>query len=104
MLVISLLLGLKYLKIYTKFKKNLKFPRLASIKLGYYYAKKVDTHYYANLICKIIKKHLNIKDTTPGNVMSDLYSSTKFGPFYHYRNIQGFIKRSILFSQINRIT
>ena len=37
-------------------------------------------------------------------VLSDLYSSTSFGPLYHYRNIRGFINRSILFSQIKRIT
>ena len=37
-------------------------------------------------------------------VLSDLYSSTSFGPLYHYINIQGFINRSILFSQIKRIT
>ena len=36
--------------------------------------------------------------------MSDLYSSTKFGPLYHYRNIRGFINRSILYSLIKRVT
>ena len=96
----------EYIKRYTKLErtKNLKFPRLASIKIGYYYANKVNNHYFANLIYKIIKKHLNIKEITPGMVLSDLYSSTSFGPLYHYRNIRGFINRSILFSQIKRIT
>ena len=51
----------EYIKRYTKLErtKNLKFPRLASIKIGYYYANKVNNHYFANLIYKIIKKHLN---------------------------------------------
>ena len=34
--------------------------------------------------------------------MSDLYSSTKFGPLYHYRNIRGFMGRSLFFSLIRK--
>lgn len=89
---------------YYNFKKifNLKYPRLAAIKIGYYYTKKIDNHYYANLIASMCKKHLNIQ-INPGEVMSDLYSSTKFGPVYYYRNIMGFIGRSMLFSLIKKI-
>ena len=98
---------LKYIKGYTKFKKikNLKFPRLASIRLGYYYANKVDNTYFASLISKIIKKHLNLKKKiTKEEIIKDLYYSTWYGPLYYYRKIQGFINRSILFSLIKRIT
>jgi hypothetical protein len=88
---------------YNKLKKiNIKYPRLALIKLGFYYGMKIDIHYYANLIVKICKKHLDLKEITAGHVMSDLYSSTKFGRLYHYRNIKGFINRNILFSLIRK--
>lgn len=73
------------------------------IKIGFYYAKKVDNNYYANLIVKICKKHLNIKDITVKEVLKDLYLSSKFGPYFKYRNIKGFLGRSILFSMINRL-
>ena len=97
MLVLSLLASI------FKIIKNFKFPRLASIRLGYYYANKADGHYFANRVCKILQKDLNIKDITPAMVMSDFYSSTKFGPLYYYRNIRGFLKRSILFFLIRII-
>ena len=68
MLVLSLLASI------FKIIKNFKFPRLASIRLGYYYANKADGHYFANRVCKILQKDLNIKDITPAMVMSDFYS------------------------------
>lgn len=89
---------------YYKLKKfSTKHPRLSLIRLGYYYSKKIDNHYYASLIVSICKKHLDIKNITPGDVLSDLYSSTKFGPVYYYRNITGFMGRSMLFSLIRKI-
>lgn len=67
------------------------------IKIGFIYAKKIDNHYYANLIIKLCKKHLKIKDITTTDVLQDLYSSTKFGPFFNYRNIKGFMNSSMFF-------
>lgn len=90
---------------YYKFKKSIfktKLSHLAVIKIGYYYAKKIDNHYYANLITKICTRSLGI-NITSSEVMSDLNLSSKFGPLYHYRNITGFIGRSILFSLIKKI-
>lgn len=75
----------------------------SSIKIGFYYANKVDNFYYANLIVKLCKKHLNIKDITTTEVLKDLYSSTKFGPYYYYRIIKGFLDTSIFFSMVNRL-
>lgn len=92
----------KYLHL--DFKKIiLKFPRLASIRLGFYLAKKKDNFYYANLIVKILKKDLDIKEITTAQAMSELYSSTKGGPIYIYRKIKGFLSRSIIFSMLKKI-
>lgn len=66
-----------------------------SIKIGFIYAKKVDNHYYANMIVNIAKKHLNIKDVTTADVLHDLNWSTKFGQLFGYRKFKGWIDSSI---------
>ena len=68
------------------------------MKIGFICAKKIDNHYSANLIVKLCKKHLKIKDITTGDVLRDLHSCTKFGPIFKYRKFKGFMDSSILFS------
>lgn len=68
-------------KVQTSYEK-IKFPRLTSIRIGYIYAKKIDNHYYAKLIVKICKNHLNIKGISVSDVMADLYKSTKWGRLF----------------------
>ena len=65
------------------------------IKIGFIYAKKIDNH-YANLIVKLCKKHLKIKDITTADVLHDLNSSTKFGPVFKYRKLKGLMNSSLL--------